>query len=120
MTCIERACSHLLPAVATLLCVLPAPAAEPLDSLPDPSGRPADPSEPVKVFILLGQSNMLGFGRIDPETQVGTLSNLVKKEGKYPHLVDDAGNWTERKDVRNVHVMDKRGAGLRISRRSRM
>ena len=27
-----------------------------------------------KVFILLGQSNMVGFGRIDPDTTRGTLA----------------------------------------------
>ncbi|MBL7224004.1 MAG: sialate O-acetylesterase [Candidatus Brocadiae bacterium] len=68
--------------------------------------------KPVKVFILLGQSNMLGFGRVDPEDKNGTLSHAVKTKRKYPHLIDDAGKWTERKDVRNVHVMDTRGAGL--------
>ncbi|MCA9029363.1 MAG: sialate O-acetylesterase [Planctomycetaceae bacterium] len=82
------------------------------EELPDPDGKPADMTKPVKVFILLGQSNMLGFGRIDPVEQQGTLSHLVKEEGRYPYLIDDAGNWTERQDVRNVHVMDKRGAGL--------
>lgn len=81
--------------------------------LPDPDGKTADMSKPIQVFILLGQSNMLGFGRIDPQEQTGTLSHLVKEEGRYPHLIDGAGNWTERKDVRNVHVMDKRGAGLK-------
>ena len=30
--------------------------------LPDPDGKPADLSKPVQVYILLGQSNMLGFG----------------------------------------------------------
>ncbi|MDV6030535.1 MAG: sialate O-acetylesterase [Phycisphaera sp. RhM] len=80
--------------------------------LPDPDGKPAAADKPVKVFILLGQSNMLGFGRIDPPDTNGTLSHLVKGQGKYPHLIDENGNWTERKDVRNVHVMDKRGAGL--------
>jgi hypothetical protein len=76
------------------------------------NGKPATANKPVKVFILLGQSNMLGFGRIDPEEKNGTLSHLVKKEGKFSHLLDENGNWIERKDVRNVHVMDKRGAGL--------
>ena len=32
--------------------------------LPDPDGKPAEMSKPVQVFILLGQSNMLGFGRV--------------------------------------------------------
>ncbi|MFK7767833.1 MAG: sialate O-acetylesterase [Mariniblastus sp.] len=82
------------------------------DELPDPDGKPADETKPVKVFILLGQSNMLGFGQIESPEKPGTLSNLVIEQKKYPHLIDDKGNWTQRNDVRNVHVMDKRGAGL--------
>lgn len=82
------------------------------ETLPDPDGKPADTAKPVQVFILMGQSNMLGFGRIDPEDQQGTLSHLAKQQQKYPYLIDDEGNWTERQDVRNVHVMDTRGAGL--------
>lgn len=88
-------------------------ALEPVDPLPDPDGKSADMTKPIKVFILLGQSNMLGFGRIDPEDKQGTLSHLVRQEKKYPHLIDDQGNWTVRKDVRNVHVMDKRGGDYR-------
>ena len=30
------------------------------DELPDPDGEEADMSKPVQVYILLGQSNMLG------------------------------------------------------------
>lgn len=96
-----------------ILLVLPGNAGEDSRQLPDPDGKPAAADKPVKVFILMGQSNMLGFGRIDPEDKNGTLSWLVKKEKKYPHLIDDAGNWTIRKDVRNVHVMDKRGSDFR-------
>ena len=65
---------------------------DPKQQLPDPDGKPADMSKPIKVFILLGQSNMLGFGRIDPEDKNGTLSHAVKAKKKYPHLIDDAGN----------------------------
>ncbi|BDS06634.1 hypothetical protein NT6N_16740 [Oceaniferula spumae] len=64
-------------------------------------------AEPVQVFILLGQSNMLGFGKVKPEDKAGTLENLVKKSGKYKHLVDDQGKWAERKDVRYVQVMHR-------------
>ena len=113
MTFRRRARSFLpIAAVALVLLALPAFAAEVPDQLPDPDGKPADMTRPVQVFILMGQSNMLGFGRIDPEDQNGTLSYLVKQQKEYPHLIDSAGNWTERKDVRNVHVMDTRGAGL--------
>jgi len=80
--------------------------------LPDPDGKPADMSKPVQVYILLGQSNMLGFGRVAGEKE-GTLENAVKVKKLYPHLVDAAGNWTERKDVRNVRVMGSGLGGMR-------
>jgi hypothetical protein len=81
----------------------------PKSQLPDPDTKPAAMDKPVKVFILLGQSNMLGFGRVGPEDKKGTLENLTRKEGKYPHLLDDQGKWTQRKDVRYVQVMHRRG-----------
>ena len=62
--------------------------------LPDPDGEEADMSKPVQVFILMGQSNMLGFGN------AGQLKGIAADQ--YPYLVDDAGNWNVRKDVRNV------------------
>ena len=78
-------------------------------TLSRPDGKPADQTKKVKVFILLGQSNMLGFGRVGPKTLKGSLEYMIHEKGKYPFLVDDAGKWTVRKDVRNVHVMDERG-----------
>jgi hypothetical protein len=30
--------------------------------LPDPDGKPGDATKPVKVYILAGQSNMVGMG----------------------------------------------------------
>jgi hypothetical protein len=68
-------------------------------------------SKPVQVFILMGQSNMVGLGKISaagggkhggPE---GSLENIVKEKKKFPYLVDAAGNWTQRNDVRNVFMM---------------
>jgi hypothetical protein len=64
------------------------------DVLPDPDGKEADMSKPVQVFILMGQSNMLGFGN------AGQLKGVAAE--KYPYILDDAGNWNVRKDVRNV------------------
>ncbi len=92
-------------------CVLAAEtaSAEATPVLPDPDGKPAAMDKPVQVFILLGQSNMLGFGRITPEDKEGTLTYAVKTKNKYPHLVDDQGDWTERKDVRYVQVMHRNG-----------
>jgi hypothetical protein len=64
------------------------------DVLPDPDGEEADMSKPVQVFILMGQSNMLGFGN------AGALKPIAGDQ--YPYLVDDGGNWSVRKDARNV------------------
>ncbi len=72
-------------------------------TLPDPDGKEADMSKPVQVYILLGQSNMLGFGKITGGE--GSLEQAVKEKKLYPYLIDDAGAWTERNDVRNVRVM---------------
>ena len=72
--------------------------------LPDPDKKAPDSGKPVKIYILMGQSNMVGFGMINPDTKKGTLANLVRKEGKYPHLIDDAGKWTARNDVWCVQV----------------
>lgn len=77
--------------------------------LPKPDGKAAEHTKPVKVYVMLGQSNMLGFGRVGPKETKGSLEFMVKEKNKYPHLVDDAGNWTTRQDVRYAHVMDQRG-----------
>lgn len=84
------------------------------DPLPDPDGKPADMSKPVKVFILMGQSNMVGAGKVAGADKVGTLENAVKQEKLYPFLIDDAGAWTVRQDVRNVRVMVGRGGGMGV------
>lgn len=68
------------------------------EELPDPDGKEADMSKPVQVFILMGQSNMVGFGKT-------AGLKTAAQNGQYPYLLDDAGNWTARKDVRNVRVM---------------
>ena len=101
--------TFLLAALLLLSCALTAVAADVPKDLPDPNGKPADQSKPVQVYIMMGQSNMLGFGRVGPKETKGSLEYLVKEKGMYPHLVDDAGNWTTRQDVRYVHVMDQRG-----------
>ena len=93
-----------LGAVLLALLVLPAMATDIPNPLPDPDGKPADMTKPVQVYILMGQSNMLGYGTIAGTTD-GTLEYAVKTKNKYPYLVNDAGNWTVRQDVRYVRVM---------------
>ncbi len=83
------------------------------DTLPDPDGNPADMTKPVQVYILLGQSNMLGFGGVNGGID-GKLDYAVNTKGKYPYLVDDSSNWTERKDVRNVRVMGSGTGGSSV------
>jgi len=92
--------------IATLLAAS-SHAADPLDPLPNPDGKPADTSKPVRVYVLMGQSNMLGFGAVEPEGTPGTLAALVKA-GRYPFLTDDTGAWSVRNDVRDVFVMQNR------------
>jgi hypothetical protein len=97
--------------IILLLCVSFVKADEPI-KIPTPDGKPADMSRPVQVFILLGQSNMVGAGKV--ATGEKSLENAVKKNGKYGYLVDNAGKWTERMDVRNVRVMVGKGGGMQL------
>jgi len=68
--------------------------------------------KPVQVHILLGQSNMIGFGKVKGGD--GSLEYAVKEKGLYPYLLDDTGAWTVRKDVRNVRVMGSGNAAMRL------
>ncbi len=109
--------ASLLLLASTFLCVIPVFADEKSDTLskpqlPKPDGKPADITKPVQVFILLGQSNMVGLGKVKGAD--GSLEFAVKEKKKYPYLVDDSGMWTERKDVRNVRVMVGRGGGMQL------
>lgn len=81
---------------------------------PKPDDKPADLSKPVKVFLIMGQSNAVGLGHITGD-KPESLTSAVKTEKLYPFLIDDAGNWTERKDVRSVQVMVGKGGGMQLS-----
>ena len=101
-----------LPSIALAAFALSPFAAVSAAEIPKPDGKPADMTKPVQVFILLGQSNMVGLGKVTgPE---GSLENAVKTKKLYPYLMDDAGAWTERKDLRNVRVMVARGGGMQL------
>lgn len=80
------------------------------EAIPADFGSKTDrDDQPVKVFIMLGQSNMLGFGKVGPEDQQGTLEYLIHNEGKYSHLRDAEKNWAKRQDVRFVQLMHRNG-----------
>jgi len=72
--------------------------------LPKPDGKPADMSKPVKVFIMMGQSNMVGLGAIT-RGSAHPLEKAVKEKKLYQFLLDESGNWAERKDVRYVSII---------------
>jgi len=78
------------------------------EPLPDPDSKPANMSKPVKVFIVMGQSNTLEMGKVAGVDKEGSLEHAVKTKGLYGFLLDDDGKWTTRKDVRNVSVMTGR------------
>jgi alpha-galactosidase len=69
---------------------------------------------PVKVFVLAGQSNMVGHGKVEmgrdptvregkaPEVKggLGCLRQLARDDpGKYGYLLDKDGDWIVRDDV---------------------
>ncbi len=87
-------------------------AAEPKHPLVRPDAKAADQTKKVKVFILMGQSNMVGMGDINPADKPGTLTTLTKTEKKYPFLLDDAGQWTARQDVYYYDARVKKGGAL--------
>ncbi|MGL6096404.1 MAG: sialate O-acetylesterase, partial [Fimbriiglobus sp.] len=106
MTRVRNRSVFSLAALALTLTTSFAAGAETKTPLPRPDGKPADMTKPVQVFLLLGQSNMVGTGKIAGGD--GTLEAAVKAK-KYPYLVDDAGKWTVRNDVRNVRMMSGKG-----------
>jgi len=99
---------------ALMIGAISSPWAIAADAVPKPDGKPADVSKPVQVYILLGQSNMLGFGKVGSADQPGSLTHAIKQKQKYPYLIDAAGEWTERKDVRNVRVMGSGTGAMRV------
>jgi alpha-galactosidase len=61
-----------LTAFALLLSALPVFAADVPSLLPDPDGKPGNATKPVKVYILAGQSNMVGMGNLSGARNVYT------------------------------------------------
>jgi len=75
--------------------------------MPRPDGKPADMTKKVKVFILLGQSNMVGADKVKGGDV--SLEFAVREKKKYPYLVQEDGKWTERQDARFVRYMSGKG-----------
>lgn len=80
----------------------------------------AQQDRPIKVFILAGQSNMVGHGVIAADPQrfggAGSLEFCAKQSPesqRYRILLDDQGNWRVRDDVW-IHFLDRRVGNLTV------
>lgn len=72
--------------------------------LPAYDGSSGNPSKPVKIYIMSGQSNMLGYGQVTGSGP-GTLNTMVNAQGKFPNL-RSGGNWVTREDVHMHSIVD--------------
>ena len=63
---------------------------------------------PFTVIYKKGADGNFWAGRRDLP---GTLNTLTRYDGKFPHLVDDQGNWTKRRDVTYKGVISSGGQG---------
>ena len=76
------------------------------------SAQPLDAGPPVKVFILAGQSNMVGAGRVEGDSSrnegKGSLSYLAENDPKYEHLRTGSGKWVGRDDV-SIWFLGRKG-----------
>lgn len=78
--------------------------------LPDPDSSTGNPTKKVKVYIMSGQSNMLGFGTVSG-AGTETLETMTRRENKFPNLVDSAGNFISRQDVQYRGLISGISAG---------
>ena len=76
--------------------------------LPDPDTSAGNPLKKVKVYIMSGQSNMVGFGTRDG-TGDNSLETMTLRQNKFPDLVNASGAWTTRQDVRYRGVVSDTG-----------
>jgi hypothetical protein len=79
--------------------------------LPASNQKAPDLSKPIKVYILAGQSNMLGFGKMFPFGTPGTLETIAKNEGKFAYLLDGEG-YGEMQNVYCIGLAGNGGEGL--------
>ncbi len=66
--------------------------------LPAPDGSTGVTNKRVKVYIMSGQSNMVGYGRAGG-TEAATLQTITTVERKFPNLVAAGGGFVSRNDV---------------------
>jgi hypothetical protein len=67
------------------------------------SAQQAD-KKPVKIYLMVGQSNMQGYGHVEADKKnpkPNTLRHVVENDPKkeFQYLVNKDGSWKEREDV---------------------
>lgn len=67
---------------------------------PDPADEGVT-NKKVKIYIMSGQSNMVGIGYVNEPLNgnPGSLVGITRDDKKFPNFVDGTGAWTQRKDV---------------------
>lgn len=78
--------------------------------LPVPDGTPGVATKPVKVYIMAGQSNMVGSGRVSGDVP-GTLTTMTGINHKFPNLLAPGGGFIQRQDVKYRGVISAIGNG---------
>ena len=73
-------------------------------SLPDPDGKPGDVTKPVKVFILSGQSNMVGAGKVDSGSSRWGSEFIDPVVSVYEGSDDAKVNYDELKPIKTVRL----------------
>ena len=96
MTTRNRTRTVLAIAVVAMAILVPAAAAREVPAeLPDPDGKTPDTSKPVKVYILAGQSNMVGMGNISGARcqYTGIYLTADPDAAKGPMYIYPVGNY---------------------------
>ncbi|HEX5791084.1 MAG TPA: sialate O-acetylesterase [Luteolibacter sp.] len=70
--------------------------------IPKPDGKPADMSKPVQVFILMGQSNMVGMGAITGGSSRWGKEFLEPVVSVYPGPYDPKADYDAMKPEKTV------------------
>jgi len=78
--------------------------------LPKHDGNPGVGNKPVKVYIMSGQSNMVGEGTVGG-TDDKSLETMTRRLNRFPNLIDSEGNFIARQDVRYRGVIRAIGNG---------
>ena len=73
-------------------------------SLPDPDGKTGDATRPVKVYILSGQSNMVGAGKVDGGSSRWGSEFLDPVVSVYKGRLDRKANYDVLKPIKTARL----------------